>query len=91
MRGSVPVLTSRRISHSYTLRALQCNNIIRLVTNVSGARIISTFAGSQRPVGGFNGDGMPATLAWLNFPGGVAVDTAGNVFIGDQASVRLFL
>lgn len=32
---------------------------------------------------GYNGDGIPATQALLNLPGGVAVDHAGNLYIAD--------
>ncbi len=57
------------------------NSIIRKVTP---AGIISTVAGNG--VNGFNkfaGDGGPATQAPLNNPEGVAVDSAGNLFIPD--------
>ena len=35
-------------------------------------------------VGGYNGDGMPATHATLMFPAGVAVDAHGNPLIADS-------
>ena len=34
-------------------------------------------------LGGFSGDGGPATLAQLNAPEGVALDSAGDLFIAD--------
>jgi DNA-binding beta-propeller fold protein YncE len=49
--------------------------------------IITTVAGSDAR--GFAGDGGPATAARLNSPTGVAVDSAGNLFIGDMGNVRV--
>jgi DNA-binding beta-propeller fold protein YncE len=33
---------------------------------------------------GYNGDNGPATSAWLKFPAGVAVDSAGDLYIADH-------
>ena len=61
------------------------NNVVRKVTAV--ARTISTVAGTgpkgNGSQGGYSGDGGPATSAELNSPLGVAVDTAGNLYIAD--------
>lgn len=51
------------------------------------AGVMSTLAGNG--VGGFSGDGLPASLAELNLPSGVAVDSAGNVFISDSQNNRV--
>jgi len=40
-------------------------------------------------VAGFNGDGGAATSAMLKNPQAVAVDTAGNVYIGDTGNNRV--
>jgi len=63
------------------------NNVIRRVDAKTG--IITTVAGDYAAdkandgLGGFSGDGGPATSARLNDPQGVAVDGAGDLFIAD--------
>ncbi len=59
------------------------NNRIR---KVSGGTI-TTVAGNG--VVGFSGDGEPATSALLNYPEGVAVDSAGDLYIADSGNNRI--
>jgi sugar lactone lactonase YvrE len=59
------------------------NNAIRMV-NTSG--IITTVAGRYSLLGGYTGDGGPATLADLRRPYGVVVDAAGNLYVADQGN-----
>jgi sugar lactone lactonase YvrE len=61
------------------------NHRIRKVTAVTG--IISTFAGTG--IAGYLGENGPATAARLNNPIGMAVDSAGNVFVVDQYNHRV--
>lgn len=64
------------------------NNVVRRVDAVTG--VISTVAGdfeadqANDGLGGFSGDGGPATSAQLNYPHGVALDSAGDLFITDR-------
>jgi len=58
-------------------------NRVRKVSN----GVITTVAGNG--VGGFGGDGGPATSAQLLFPFGVAVDSAGNLYIADTGNNRV--
>jgi sugar lactone lactonase YvrE len=58
------------------------NNVIREVTKATGQ--ISTVAGNTTSA--FSGDGGPATAAALNFPSGLAIDTAGDVFVADTGN-----
>ena len=63
------------------------NNRIRKV-DTNG--IIRTVAGSGGGVyGGYSGDGGPATYALLGNPFGLAVDFAGNLYIGDFLNDRI--
>src|SRR5262249_26457853 len=49
--------------------------------------IVTTFAGSGQVGGG--GDGGPATNATMNAPSGIALDSAGNVYIADTNNHRV--
>jgi sugar lactone lactonase YvrE len=61
------------------------NDRIRKVDATTG--IITTVAGTG--TGGDSGDGGPATLARLDFPEGVWVDRAGNIYIADTFNDRI--
>ncbi len=58
------------------------NQRIRMVTASTG--IITTVAGTG--TSGYNGDNIAATSAELYGPSGVAVDSAGNLYIGDYGN-----
>ena len=49
---------------------------------------VTLFAGTLFGIG-FNGDGIPATQAELNFPSGLAVDRQGNVYISEWFGARI--
>jgi hypothetical protein len=59
------------------------NNRIRKVAN----GVISTVAGNGTL--GYSGDDGPATSAQLSWPAGVAVDSAGNLYVADQNNNRI--
>lgn len=65
---------------------------VRMISASTG--LVSTVAGTEVEGGGFGqpnfaGDGGPAISASLHFPGGVAVDGSGNVYIGDTDNNRV--
>jgi sugar lactone lactonase YvrE len=61
------------------------NNVVRKVA--AGTGIITTIAGTG--VAGFSGDDGPATMAQLNYPYGLAFDSAGNLYISDLSNSRI--
>jgi DNA-binding beta-propeller fold protein YncE len=74
-------------AHGNLYIADSANNVIRRVDARTG--IITTVAGDYAAgqasdgLGGFSGDGGPATSARLNDPQGIALDGAGDLFIAD--------
>ncbi|PWU06152.1 MAG: hypothetical protein C5B51_12970 [Terriglobia bacterium] len=57
------------------------------VRKVSASGIITVLAGTGSA--GFSGDGGPAAGAALNYPYGLAVDLAGNVYVADLGNFRV--
>jgi sugar lactone lactonase YvrE len=58
----------------------------RRIRKINTAGIISTIAGTGVP--GFSGDGGAATSAQLDYPVSLAVDTSGNLYVGDFYRIR---
>src|SRR5712691_1909353 len=58
-----------------------------MVMRISADGTLTVMAGNG--IAGFSGDGGPATSAELNSPGGVAVDSAGNLYIADYVNNRI--
>ena len=60
------------------------NNRVR---RVDPNGVITTYVGNGSI--GFSGDGGPATDAMLTFPGGLAVDSSGTLYVGDVFNYRV--
>jgi len=63
----------------------QYNCVVRKVDTTNTITTIAGIAGSCT----FGGDGGKGTLANLYYPSGVAVDSSGNLFIGDNNNCRV--
>jgi len=61
------------------------NSRIREISASTGD--INTVAGDGTP--GYSGDGGPATSAELYNPGGIAMDSSGNIYIADTNNYRI--
>ena len=80
--GSV---TGLAVDSSGNLYISDGNN--HVVRKVNSAGIITTVAGNG--TGGYFGDNVPATSTSLNYPAGIAVDNAGNLYIADASNNRV--
>lgn len=60
------------------------NNRIRMVDRRG---VITTVAGTG--TAGLSGDGGPATAARLKAPGGMTIDSAGNLYVNDLGNLRI--
>ncbi|PMZ18085.1 hypothetical protein C1Y09_31210, partial [Pseudomonas sp. FW306-02-F08-AA] len=63
----------------------QGNNRVREIFAATG--IITTVAGNG--TAGFSGDGGPGTAAAFNTPLGIAIDSAGSLYISDFGNNRI--
>ncbi len=60
---------------------------VNCIRKIDTTGIISTVAGNGQK--GFSGDGGVATVAQLNHPTGIAVDSSGNLYIADSSNNRI--
>jgi uncharacterized repeat protein (TIGR01451 family) len=70
-----------QFGNTYLISGLDC------VFKADPAGNLTRVAGTCRP--GYSGDGGPAVQAQLNYPRGLAVDSAGNLYIADQFNNRI--
>ena len=76
-------LTTDSAGNVYSVDSGAC--VVRKLTPAASSTIVAGVLNDC----GYNGDNMSATTARLNQPYGVALDTAGNIFIGDAGNNRV--
>lgn len=89
--GSGPALTVAQTPDAVAAQgavvyiADQLRHVVYRVDTVTGEETVAAGTG----VAGFSGDGGPATQAELHSPGGLGVNAAGELFIGDTRNDRV--
>jgi uncharacterized repeat protein (TIGR01451 family) len=91
--GDGGLATSAQVNGPHEVIADSAGNIYiaeaggHRVRKINTSGIISTVAGTGTL--GFSGDGGLATSAQLNWPGSLALDSAGNLYIADSTNQRI--
>jgi uncharacterized protein (TIGR03437 family) len=84
---SATLISPRWVATDTAGNVFVSDNYYHQVFRVNAAGTITLVAGTG--LQGFSGDGGTATQAQLDGPAGLAVDTAGNLFIADSANGRI--
>lgn len=74
------------ISDQYNQVIREVNAATRFISTIAGDTTTTTASGAP---GGYNGDGIPATSAQLNFPYGIGLDEKGNLYIADYENFAI--
>src|ERR1700683_4943249 len=84
-QGGVSPRDTKVVSAAAWFVCLLCSGVASAQITLPGAGDIATVAGR----GTFTGDNGAATSAQLSFPFGVALDSAGNLYIADNNNNRI--
>jgi uncharacterized protein (TIGR03437 family) len=78
--------------NNHRVRRVTPDGAISTYAGTGAVDPVSSYDGSRGPVvhrGSFSGDGGPASQATLNEPGGLALDSGGNLYILDSRNERI--
>jgi len=64
-----------------------CSGAGHNIRKIDAAGIITTIAGTG--TSGYSGDGGPAIAAQLSHPGGICIDSIGNIYVADKLNNRI--
>ena len=64
-----------------------CDQSHNRIRKIDTSGIVTTVVGNG--IGGYNGEGMPATDAQINYPSCLTFDAAGNMYFGDLNNNRI--
>ena len=85
---SASISTPRTMITDLNNNLLFCDtNNHRIRKYISTTRTVQTVAGTG--IAGYDGDGVYASTAQLNYPKALALDASGNLFIGDSSNYRI--
>ncbi|MFZ0394427.1 MAG: chitobiase/beta-hexosaminidase C-terminal domain-containing protein [Terracidiphilus sp.] len=76
------------LADEYNNRIRMVNALTGIITSVAGNGYLTCTHGINC-TGGYNGDGIPATSARLNFPFNVTLDSSGSLYIADYNNNRI--
>lgn len=92
-RGDGAPATQAQFSQMYDVITDPQGNVLvadrsnHQVVKIAPSGILSVIAGNG--ISGYSGDGGPAANASLSFPSALALDRAGNIYIGDTGNYRI--
>jgi sugar lactone lactonase YvrE len=75
------------LQHTSSINAVVDGSGLSRISVLSTSRLIATFAGTGK--GGFNGDGILANTATIDYPTGVIFDSSGNMHVADRDGNRI--
>jgi len=77
------------IADEYNNRVRVVNALTGIITSAAGTGFLTCSSNGTNCTGGYNGDGIAAASARLNFPFNVTLDGSGSIYIADYNNNRI--